>query len=1442
MLVLSPWHQSSAYPYAEAVLADAPVVYYQFEEAAGTVAADASGNLNDGEYINSGSLGFASESAESNLGYALDFDGGHVDVPNLGTHARSSIEVWLKRDTPTAGCCDAIVSTDGWDTGRIHLNINTNRIEHAVNGDNPVSVNTAETVSTDTWYHLVVTNDVVAGETKYYLDGVEVADTGDHTNMDVVFGVSGMQIGAWDGGRNFDGQMDEFAVYDSVLSAERVAAHFAAATAPLTPTIQSFTIGDSNLSSDIGIALPEGGGAVTLAWEVENADTVQIDHGTLAATATPTGAAQVSVLANTTFTLTATNAAGNVTAQVNGFVNPEVLDPMLSEFLAENDSGLLDGNGKNSDWIEIYNPNPFPLDLAGNQLRDGSEAWAFPAGSNIAASGYLIVFASGENGSDQKGFLHVNFSLNKDGEYLALQRSDGSVIDEFSPTFPPQYEDTSYGWRSDPGSQGYFQTPTPGEGNGSGYDGLLDKIDDTSFAFGRGFYTVPFDEIISASTPGASIIYTVDGSIPSESNGTRVDASDEVTPPSATLTIDPAMHQGVTTLRAAVFKSGFAPTNVDTQTYIFSSAVTAQSRASAIDSGWPSRSVNGQVFNFGMNLDKIGPESTSFTAEEVAASLESIPTLSLVTDFDNLIGSDSGIYVNAQARGRNWERPTSVELIYPDEYHDPDGNTEGFQIDAGLRIRGGYSRNPEFFKHGFRLFFRGEYGDAKLRYPLFGREGVDGFDKIDLRSSSNFDWARESDFSLGEQFTFVRDLFSRDTQGALGQAYTKSRYYHLYLNGTYWGIYQTEERPEASFGASYFGGNSDDFDTVKSSNHVGGFTTEATDGTLDAFEDLWNRCREIGLRDPSNENYYALQGLDANGVRDPALPVLLDVDNLIDYMLVIFWTGDGDAVLSNFLQNNRANNWFGIRNRNGDEGFRFFAHDAEHTLGNSSSRRDRTGPFRGSNQNNFLYANPQWMHQDLMENAEYRLRFADRVQKHFFRSGALTEDVTIERFKFRADQVRPALKAYAARWADARYTRSYNTGLWESEIQWVTDSWMPGRTAIVLNQLRADALYPDFPSPLFTDEAGAEQADGEVPAGFQLHLTAPAGATNGTIYYTLDGSDPRTPAGQNAPSAVQYTEPITVDGPKTVNARLLLNGEWSALTAASFHTGIATPSDQNLVVSQIHYHPNADVNAGGNAQNYEFIELMNIGALTLDLRSLRLREDVRFEFSSSTYLAPGERAQLVSNAPAFAEKYAGRPIRVLGEFSGNLSNSGGRLSLLSDSDSTIRDFSFDDKAPWPEQADGDGYGLTLIKPESNPDHSDPANWRRSLAVDASPGESDAVIFVGNPDSDIDGDGLPAILEYALGTSDAEVDKAPWIFSSSEGNNAPYQVRITRRVNADDVIWIPEISGDLITWSEDDDQLIHVSTPASDPNYVNESYSYEGTAQRMVYIRIRVVHR
>jgi hypothetical protein len=60
------------------------------------------------------------------------------------------------------------------------------------------------------------------------------------------------------------------------------------------------------------------------------------------------------------------------------------------------------------------------------------------------------------------------------------------------------------------------------------------------------------------------------------------------------------------------------------------------------------------------------------------------------------------------------------------------------------------------------------------------------------------------------------------------------------------------------------------------------------------------------------------------------------------------------------------------------------------------------------------------------------------------------------------------------------------------------------------------------------------QAGGQVAAGFQLTLT---GSANATIYYTLDGSDPRLFQGRVSTKALTYTGPIVLQADARVVAR-----------------------------------------------------------------------------------------------------------------------------------------------------------------------------------------------------------------------------------------------------------------------------------------------------------------
>ena len=144
---------------------------------------------------------------------------------------------------------------------------------------------------------------------------------------------------------------------------------------------------------------------------------------------------------------------------------------LITEFLASNKTSITDSDGHNSDWIEIYNSTDATINLNGVFLTDNQNdlnQWQFPD-IEINANEYIIVFASNKNRSVDKDDLHTNFKLSTSGEFLALVDTDGStIVDQFTPTYPQQLRDYSYGRTSTDAAvdtKAYYASPTPGAQN-----------------------------------------------------------------------------------------------------------------------------------------------------------------------------------------------------------------------------------------------------------------------------------------------------------------------------------------------------------------------------------------------------------------------------------------------------------------------------------------------------------------------------------------------------------------------------------------------------------------------------------------------------------------------------------------------------------------------------------------------------------------------------------------------------------------------------------------------------------------------------------------------------------------------------------------------------------------------------------------------------------------
>jgi hypothetical protein len=1021
---------------------------------------------------------------------------------------------------------------------------------------------------------------------------------------------------------------------------------------------------------------------------------------------------------------------------------------LINEFMASNNSTIKDPQetGEFPDWIELYNGGTTIIELAGMYLTDDlyePTKWQIPAGVTIEPGEHLLFWADGE---DEQGDYHTNFQLDRDGDEIGLFDTNGvTLIDSI--TFGQQRYDVSCGRFPDANdSWCYSVSPTPGAENNDGYLGI---VADTKFSINRGFYDRAFDVVIDCDTNGATIRYTLDYTEPNETHGTVYSSPINIT--------------ATTCLRAAAFKAGWLATNVDTQTYIFLDQVITQSpNGEKPGSDWPDPcdGPDQQWIDYGMDPNVVNDTNYIDLMDD---ALLSVPTISLVTDLENLFNTSNepnigGIYMNADGRGIGWERPTSVELINPD-------GSEGFQVDAGIRIRGGISRNDDNPKHSLRLFFRSDYGDAKLKFPLFGDEGVDEFDHLDLRCGQNFSWNL---MGLGKRATQSRVVFSRDSQRDMGRPYTRSRYYHVYINGQYWGLYQSQERSEASFAESYLGGADNNYDVIKV-DVTQGDIIEATDGQLDAYQELWWYADQ-GF--DSDWAYYRAQGLNTNGTPSPLYDKLLDVDNLIDYMIVIYYTGNRDGPIGIPGVDNRPRNFYAIYNRNDPDGFKYFAHDSEYTLEEHLSAprgvyEDRTTAGTHPDLTLEEYFGPMWLQQRLTAHPEYVMRFADHVHKHFFNDGVLTPAASTARFMDRANEIDMAIIAESARWGDAKRTTPYTKNDdWLPCINAIVDDYFnhdPNtRTDIVLDQFIEQDWYPDIEAPTFN------QHGGEVNAPFELTMSAP----EYTIYYTTDGNDPRLRGGSVSPSAIEYIGPITLTNNTHVKARVLDDDEWSALTEAVF--AVSSVAD-NLRITEIMYHPN-DI----NDPDIEFIELKNIGPNSINLNLVSFTDGIDFTFPPFE-LDPNGCVVVVKDQSAFEAEYGTGP-NVAGQYSGQLNNAGERIKLEDAIGQTILNFRFKDG--WYPITDGSGFSLTIIDPY-NPDLNSweyQEYWQPSSVVKGTPGAADSGHVAAPADIVINeilthSDGNPYDWDWIElhNTTDHTINIGGWFLSDHDANFRKYEI-------------------------------------------------------------------
>lgn len=902
-----------------------------------------------------------------------------------------------------------------------------------------------------------------------------------------------------------------------------------------------------------------------------------------------------------------------------------------------------------------------------------------------------------------------------------------------------------------------------------------------TFSHQRGFYTSSFALTLTAAG-GTTIRYTLDGSIP------KTTSTQYTSPINITTT---------SIVRAAAF-SGATSSAVVTHSYIFLAAVRNQSATAP--AGWPLQFAAGdsnssnqpypadyemdpEVWNHPNNTNKFNQVMTS------------IPTLSVVTDLPNLWNSNYGIYWNSSAKdppvtdplATKWERPTSVELINAD-------GSPGFAINAGMRIHGQASRRPQRTpKKSFRLYFKASYGTGKLDFQLFNDAGAVGnFDRLVLRNGGNRSWPY-FDRDQRREADYVNDEWARQAWEEMGHLSSHGTYVHLYLDGLYWGLYNIAERIDEKFLAAYHPGLTElDFDLIESEEELDDAAV-ASAGTIDAYNELLGLVRANEVNPPAVTN-----------AEYDVIKTKVDVNDLADYFILNHYIGKTDWP---------DHNWNLYRARIGaDTRFKFVAWDNDSGL-NKVTQNTTLMPETPIN--GYLDA-PIQIFNRLTTNAEFRQVLIDRFYKHVVDpTGVLAPASCNAIYTELTGIVDQAVIAESARWGDYMRDVYPRTGMvadkpfpaylnsrdlpnsyteipsdpvadadqktWEQVRSEKLATYCPNRGNIVKSQYNVNDWYPYDTAAGTLFVPNISQRGGTLPTNNpNISLNNASNNNTGDIYYTTNGTDPRTEYGSVAIAAINASDSVSIPVSRamTLKARVRNGAAWSPLLEYDF---ALTQSMANLVVNEIHYNPAVAVTVPAqDPKQYEFIELYNSGTTPLQLDRVAFSRGITYAFPANKDIQPGEYLVLASNATIFQQRYGFAPYAV---YTGSLANEGESVELIDAVGTAFERVDYKVVAPWPITPNGTGPSLSLKSPTF--DNTVAGNWAPSNVADVngtpgrynfnSTGPQVPSIFWTTPADIVYGTALGATQLNAIAKSGAQTISGSYSYDPPSGTvlNAGY---------------------------------------------------------------------
>ena len=163
------------------------------------------------------------------------------------------------------------------------------------------------------------------------------------------------------------------------------------------------------------------------------------------------------------------------------------------------------------------------------------------------------------------------------------------------------------------------------------------------------------------------------------------------------------------------------------------------------------------------------------------------------------------------------------------------------------------------------------------------------------------------------------------------------------------------------------------------------------------------------------------------------------------------------------------------------------------------------------------------------------------------------------------------------------------------------------------------------------------------------------------------------------------------------------SGEFYSSSAGSQNAANNPSRETGIVITELMVEPPSGHRDG------EYIELYNKSGSAISLDAWRIDDGVTYAFPAQTSIAAGEYLVVASNPDFTKEAHPGA--RVLGPYTGNLSNSGERIRLIDSWGNLADEVHYSTGGEWPPLAGGLGSSLELRNPDM--DNSKPSAWADS---------------------------------------------------------------------------------------------------------------------------------